>query len=203
MPDLHDHLLARLLGLKFDGDENTFTDEDRATVIIKDNKMYSHCALRINYTTYDVRRAQDVVNPKTSRRDIMLLAHDNQMQKDSHPYWYARVLGIFHAWVIHYGPQSKDPNPRKMEFLWIRWLGHEPGYRSGWKALRLDRVGFVGDQQDSPNFGFLDPANVMRAAHLILAFSYGRTSLFLGPSLIRDHFEEEKDDDWDSFYVNR
>lgn len=189
--------------MKYDGDENDFTDADRATIIIRDNKIFSHSVLRVNYTTYDVRRAQDSINPRTSRRDVMLLAHDDQTQDDSHPYWYARVLGIFHTWVIHSGPQSKHLHARKMEFLWIRWLGPEPCRRSGWNALRLDRIGFVGAEHASPSFGFLDPASVMRACHLLPAFAYGRTSIFLGPSLIRDRFDDEDDDDWESFYVNR
>lgn len=89
-----------------------------------------------------------------------------------------------------------------MQFLWIRWLGPEPGWRSGWKPLCLDRIGFVGAAKHSPNFGFLDPANVIRAAHLLPAFAYGRTREFLGPLLIR-HLPEDDDDDWESFYVNR
>jgi hypothetical protein len=200
LPNLKDHLLARLLGLAYDGDEYDFTDADRATVILKDNKLYSHKVLRINYTTYDLRRDQDTINPSTPRRFIMLKAHDDQQQKDSHPFWYAQVLGIFHTWVVHSGPRSKSRAPQRFDFLWIRWLGPEPGYRAGWKALRLDRIGFIGDEQDSPSFGILDPANVIRAAHLIPAFQYGLTSRFLGPSFIRDTSGTE---DWESFYVNR
>lgn len=189
--------------MEYDGDENEFTDEDRATVIIKDNKIYSHNILRINYTTYDVRRAQDTIHPRTARRDVMLLAHDDQTTHNSHPYWYARVLGIFHAQVVHVGPHSQGLHPQRMEFLWIRWLGPEPGHRSGWNSLRLDRIGFVGAAEDSPSFGFLDPINVIRAAHLLPAFAYGRTAKFLGPSLIRNAKEADDDEDWDSYYVNR
>lgn len=198
---LHDHLLARLLNIAYDGDEHEFSDSDRASVFFKDNKIYTHKVLRINYTTYDVRRAQDTINPTTPRCFVMLMAHDNQNSNDAHPYWYAQVLGVFHAWVIHSGPHSRGLSPHRMEFLWIRWLGIEPGHKSGWKALRLNRVGFIGDMQDSPSFGFLDPANVIRGAHIIPAFAYGRTNKFLGPSLIRS--PEDNDDDWESFYVNR
>ena len=186
--------------MAYDGDENNFTDANHATVIIRDNRLYSHKVLRINYTAYDVCRAQDTINPSTPRRYVMLTAHNDQQSQDSHPFWYAQVLGIFHAWVVHSGPHSKSLVPQKVDFLWIRWFGVEPGHRTGWKALRLDHVGFVGDKEGSPNFGFLDPANVLCAAHLIPAFAYGRTTVFLGPSLIRENQDEE---DWESFYVNR
>jgi hypothetical protein len=200
LPDLRDHLLARVLGVPYDGDEHDFTDEDRDTIILKDNKIYSHRVLRINYTTYDLHRGQDSINPFTPRRYVMLKAHDDQNVRNSHPFWYCQVLRIFHAFVIHTGPRSKSQAPRRFDFLWIRWLGPEPGYRAGWKALRLDRIGFIGDNENSPSFGFLDPANVIRGSHLIPAFGYGLTSRFLAPSLIIRDVDEQ---DWESFYVNR
>ncbi|KAI0263908.1 hypothetical protein BC834DRAFT_970987 [Gloeopeniophorella convolvens] len=43
--------------------------------------------LRINYTTYDMRRAQDTINPRT-HADIMVLVHEDDAE-DLHPYWYA------------------------------------------------------------------------------------------------------------------
>ncbi|KIJ60801.1 hypothetical protein HYDPIDRAFT_58430, partial [Hydnomerulius pinastri MD-312] len=42
IPRLKDHLLARLRGLAYDGDEQNFSDEDRDCVVIRDNKMYHH-----------------------------------------------------------------------------------------------------------------------------------------------------------------
>lgn len=162
--------------------------------------MYSHQVLRINYTTYDVRRGQDSINPFNSRRYIMLKAYDDQTTPTCHPFWYAEVLRIFHINVVHIGPRSKTQAPKRFYFLWIRWLGTEPGYRAGWKAFRLDRVGFVAPEHDSPRFGFLDPDSVIRGAHLMPAFMYGLTSRFLAPSLIIRDVNEQ---DWESFYVNR
>jgi hypothetical protein len=43
-------------------------------VLFKSDCMYNHRIVRFNYTTYDVRRSQDVINPRTSHCDIMLLA---------------------------------------------------------------------------------------------------------------------------------
>ena len=58
--------------------------------------IYQHRVLRVNYTTYDMRRDQDSLNPQ-SHPDIMLLSHEDKNDDNWHPYWYARVIGIFHA----------------------------------------------------------------------------------------------------------
>jgi hypothetical protein len=66
-----------------------------------------------------------------------------------------------------------------MEFLWVRWLGIEPGHRSGSKVARLPKVGFV-EETDEDAFGFLDQDLIIRSSHLIPDFNSGRTSkLFL------------------------
>ena len=74
LPRLKDHLLARARGLTYDGDEHTFSNSDRGCVNIKDDRIYHHSLLRVNYTTYDLRREQDTINPLT-RADIMVLSH--------------------------------------------------------------------------------------------------------------------------------
>lgn len=67
------------------------------------------------------------------------------------------------------------------------------------KHTRLPKVAFV-DESDPDSFGFLDPDQVIRGAHLIPAFSAGRgiSSLSLGKSLGRPDGEL---DDWESYYV--
>lgn len=65
LPRLKDHLLGRLLNKSYDGDEHMFSDADRNTVRIVDNRIYSAKVLRVNYTTYDIRRNQDSMNPRT------------------------------------------------------------------------------------------------------------------------------------------
>ncbi|KAG2337033.1 hypothetical protein BDR05DRAFT_895824, partial [Suillus weaverae] len=52
---LQDHLLARICGIKYTGDELEFTDEDCSQILIANNKIYEHSTLWINYTTYDLR----------------------------------------------------------------------------------------------------------------------------------------------------
>lgn len=194
---MKDHLLARILKHDYDGDETPFSEADRASLKFAKHQIYQHKVLRVNYTTYDMRREQDSLNPRT-HANIMVLAHD---EPGGHPYWYARIIGIYHTLVIH--PSSRDPI--HMDFLWARWYGTDPDprYRSGWKARRLPRVGFVDDndsQDFSPAFGFLDPAHIIRGVHLIPAFEDGLTDNLLEPSLAR--LPQEGDYDYCFYYVN-
>lgn len=184
----------------FDGGDVTFSDEDRQTITFVNNRLFKHKVLRVNYTTYDMRRSQDSMNPRT-HADIMVLSCEDEEDMDKqHPYWYARVIGIFHANVQHrdarVGPASRCSEPQKMEFLWVRWFGRDLHHRAGWKAKRLHRIGF--DEQDQ--FGFLDPNDVIRGVHLIPAFAHGRTSDKLAPSMARH--PSENDEDWAYYYVN-
>ncbi|KAF8314653.1 hypothetical protein F5887DRAFT_861233, partial [Amanita rubescens] len=55
LPRLQDHLLMRLLGLEYNGDEKEFTTAERNHVVIVKGSIYQHRVLRINYTTYDMR----------------------------------------------------------------------------------------------------------------------------------------------------
>src|SRR5262245_15169744 len=80
------------------------SSSDHNSVLFKDDRMYRHHLARFNYTTYDVRRAQDVVNPGTSHRDIMLLANSGAIDSDlDHPFLYARILSIYHVNIIYMG----------------------------------------------------------------------------------------------------
>lgn len=154
--------------------------------------------MRINYTTYDMRRDQDTVNPRT-HADVMLLAHEDDA---AHPYWYARVLGIFHVDVRYTGPGASpsDQEFRPVTFTWIRWFGRDISAPGGFGSRRLHLVGFV-DSSDPDAFGFLDPQHIIRGVHLIPAFSHGRTREALGPSIIRH--TSENDEDWLFYYVNK
>ncbi|KAH7918173.1 hypothetical protein BV22DRAFT_1025018, partial [Leucogyrophana mollusca] len=199
IPRLKDHLLARLLGMQYDGDEHDFTDEQRDTVIIKRNKLYEHKVLRVNYTTYDLRREQDSINPRT-RADIMVLAHEDETDDNGHPYWYARVIKILHVMARHTGDASaSESEDHQMDVLFVRWFGRDTRTRTGFASKRLPRIGFLqGDTSEA--FGFLDPDQVIRGAHVIPAFAYGQTDEVLSPSLARQ--ESEFDKDWWYYYVN-
>lgn len=202
IPDLNDHLLARILEQGFNGEEHHFTDEERSHLTIAKGRMYRHKILRVNYTTYDMRRDQDTISPRT-RPDIMVLnpGEDDISERRAHPYWYARVCGIFHVNVEYTGPAFVSKKQRRMEFLWVRWYGRDLGALGGFGRKRLHRVGFV-DADEPGAFGFLDPALVLRGAHLIPAFAHGRTKELMGPSVMRSHQEPRDDADWRYHYVN-
>jgi hypothetical protein len=154
------------------------------------DRIYRHKVLRVNYTTYNVRRDQDSLNPRT-HCDIMVLSGD-----DMQPYWYARIIGIFHTMVLQTG-QSKSREPKKMEFVFVRWFGIDNDEIGGWRTKKLHQIGFVeGDEA----FGFVDPADIIRGVHLIPRFSLGRTKEVLGPSFARSAVET--DEDWVRYYVN-
>ena len=79
------------------------------------------------------------------------------------------------------------------------------------EGKRLPRLRFVdGDSESDSAFGFLDPNDVVRGAHLIPAFGHGHTSeispLFVPP--MEDDTEWEDDNavegsrDWAFYYVN-
>lgn len=154
---LRSYFLAKLLNVEFDNDENQFSDDELSRLIILNDTIYCHKVLQINYTTYDLRRQQDSINPHT-QADIMLLSND----KSAFPYWYARVIGIFHTQVVYVDPKTQIIQRPEFEFLWVRWLGLNSSPRYGWGAKNLPRVGFINPRVDcSPAFGFIDPSQVI------------------------------------------
>ncbi|KAF9521934.1 hypothetical protein CPB83DRAFT_872126 [Crepidotus variabilis] len=162
MHRLQENLLACFLSLD-NLEEGTvgpeFTDEQRATIIIEDD-------------------LQDVINPRT-HPDLLLLSSEEHSQSEQHPhlYWYARVLRIFHARVCHVGSLSQNWQPQHMEFLFVRWFAHCLKPVGGWNTRRLHRVAFFA--ADAQPFGFVDPAHILRAAHLIPAFAWQETNEYL------------------------
>ena len=200
LPKLQDHILGRLLERPSQGDTyGDFSDAERNMVHILGNKLFEVSTMTVNYTSYDIRRDYDLVNPR-SHPDIMIVSPDSETN-DTSPFWYARVLKIYHAdvWTSH--PDVHDHSIRSMNILWVRWFGSEPGYKWGFSCARLPKIGFV-EWNDPFAFTFLDPAHVVRGCHLIPAFAEGRTSTLLpeGKSAARVLVAEEIDD-WLNFYV--
>ncbi len=152
-------------------------------------------------TMYNLRHAQDMLNPRT-HADFMMLSHeDKEEPKNKFPYWFGRIVGIFHAAVIYTGPGSHSVKPQHMVFLFVRWFGCNLGYQGGWNTKQPHQVGFI-DRDDKAAFGFLDLQEVIQGVHLIPAFHYGRTHDLLPPS----HFacpRQDNDKDWEFFYVNQ
>lgn len=171
-------------------------DSSLDKILFKHDRLYHHNILRINYTTYDIRRKQDTVNPTTPRRDIMVLTNGED-NSDAHPYAYARVIGIYHANVIYAGARRADYTPHRMEFLWVRWYEHDRSATvGGWASNKLDRLRFPPISGDD-SFGFLDPTDVLRATHIIPMFRAGKRLSSSLSSCAKDG------EDWQSYYQNR
>ncbi|KAJ3755244.1 hypothetical protein EV360DRAFT_86085 [Lentinula raphanica] len=198
LPKLKDHILERLLpGVA--RNKTKFSEAERATVTFINNRIFRHKVVRLNYTTYDLRRNQDSCNPRT-HADIMMLSGDSETC-DDHPYWFARIIGIYHVNIVYSGQQQKFLAPQKLDFLHVRWFGlarEQDEY--GIHAKRMPSLGFI-DAQDPEAFGFVDPSNIIRACHVIPAFAYEKTSQFLpGSSLARQG--SDKIQDYFRYYVN-
>jgi hypothetical protein len=151
------------------------TEVDPNHILLQRNRIYRHNIMRINYTTYDIRRGQDTINPATSHNNVMVLANDldDGDNISNHPFIYARVLGIFHANVVLASPVITDYCPRRVEFLWVRWYERLSDSPAGWATSTLDRVRFP-PMVDEESFGFLDPADILRGCHIIPRFVEGR-----------------------------
>jgi hypothetical protein len=99
------------------------------------------------------------------------------------------------AWLNIEGLVKKH----QIEVLFVRWLAPLSDHRSGMSCARLPKIAFV-EESDRDAFGFLDPGQVIRGAHLIPAFASGRgtTSLRYGKSFAR---QCGKLDDWEAYCV--
>ncbi|KAJ8087428.1 hypothetical protein PM082_006258 [Marasmius tenuissimus] len=184
---LKNHLLSVILNCR----DDQFSSKECASVKIINDRIYRHKVLDVQYTSYDLRRCQDSVN-LGNHPDVMVLA--GEREPDSHPYWYARTLGIFHARVYYEG----DGRLRDITFLWVRWFTLDTRYKFGPAKKRLPRVGWV-DSTEPGAIGFLDPQHVLRAAHLVPAFALGKRSDLMAPTIARRDQDEGKD--WNRHYV--
>ena len=70
------------------------------------------------YTTYNIQRGQDVINPSTPHQDIMMLATTSDTD-DDYPFLYAHMLGIYHANVIYAADLTQTYQAKQFEFLWV------------------------------------------------------------------------------------
>jgi hypothetical protein len=193
VPRLRQHLYARLFHLDQHEDLSPQHVQACKALLISQNRIYWHKAIRLHYTTYSMERAQDYIHPDTDHCNVLLLSPD---EHNPHPYWYAQVIRVFHVLVQH--PLCRPPEPQRMDVLFVRWYGRDPDTPNGWLTSSLNRVGFVPHDDHDP-FGFLDPSLPIREAHMVPAFAEGRVEHLLpGHSLAR-----EGADDWHLFYVMR
>ena len=114
-------------------------------VYIAADRLYKHKLMRLNYTMYDIHRAQEIINPSTSHCNIMLLADhapsDVVGSHSWHPYIYAHVLSIFHVNTTYVGPGVVNYHSHRINVLWV----HSYQYveeSTGWDTATVDCVCF-------------------------------------------------------------
>ncbi|CAE6445387.1 unnamed protein product [Rhizoctonia solani] len=118
IPQLKRHLLTRILGAQ---NRPNFDDSELINLRFYQEQMWRHKTLGINYTSYDILRQQDPLNPSTSNRFIVLASSPtNNSESPNHPFIYAKILGIYHAKVIY-----KGQRPERMDFVHVRWLYYD------------------------------------------------------------------------------
>ena len=202
---LKKNLLPRILdqlkaapGLDASGLPTTLEECDaERDIVFKEPRIYQHQILHINYTSYDVRRLQDIVNARSSHNNIMVLTNDDQ---DTSPHFrYGRVLGTYHVKAIYIGPGFQNRNSQRFEFLWVRWYDQVGHVSTGWQHRRLDRLRFAPINDDDA-FGIIDPSIVLRGCHIIPRFALGPK--YLGPLQGLSHLANDSTD-WKEYYVNR
>ncbi|KAF8057993.1 hypothetical protein FPV67DRAFT_1429294 [Lyophyllum atratum] len=176
IPKLKKHLLPRIKSL-LDLEQSTSGSgaaEDWELVAFHSDRIYGHATMRVNFTGYDIRRGDDVINARSHKSNIMVLNPDFDSEarsSDAHPFWYAKVLGIYHANVIYIGSGNGDYRPRRIEFIWVRW--YDLRRAGGWDSRQLDQLEF-STVTDEFSYDFVDPGDVLRGCHLIPSFHLGR-----------------------------
>lgn len=116
---------------------------------------------------------------------------------DTHPFLYARVIGIYHVNVIYTGPGMLNYDATRFDFLWVRWYEHVPNTT----LYRLDQLTFPPMSGDNA-FGFVDPADVLRSCHIIPAFNQGQEVSEPVPEENMPRFAHDAGD-YKTYYVGR
>ena len=188
-------------GHEFDSNmHEEYSDEDCNSVHFVGQRIYLVRTCHLFYTTYDLQWDSDTINPWT-HPNIMLRSPEKE--EGAEAYWYARVIGIYHANVWVDRTDIPDAHRvKRMDFLWVCWFRKELEYISGSHRAHLPKVGFV-ESTDEFVFSFIDPVIVIHGCHLIPAFYEGHTiDLLPVPQSISQCLNPGDDDNWVNFYVN-
>lgn len=131
---LRDHLRRRVAS------DSGAIDID--AILIKNNCIYRHTTLQVNFTTYDVRRDMDTIHPQALRDDSLGFSLDKTgilvytpALATTHP---CVVLGVFHAQVLFGESQTR------VDFVWVRWLDHDWSWTAGPGTRQLERLTLGG-----------------------------------------------------------
>ena len=175
-----------------------FTPEERNELcLLNPNRIVESKIVRVNYTSYDIRRAHDCLR---TDRSSFLMTLSREEDPNCHPFWYCQLLKAF-CIEVSYSPGGVSGPKETMEVLWVRWLGIDLDCKWGFRQCALPKIGFVPEDGGSPAFGFLDPSLVVCGCHLIPAFVDGRTDQLLRGSTSVARLPGESDD-WARYYVN-
>ena len=203
MPKLKQHLIRRLLE-KMGLTVEDVTPEAWRYVQFQGNRLYSHKLMRLNYTTYDVRRDEDIIHVDTPRSNIMLLnsRYSGSPLGQEPVYLYAHVLGIFHANVsLARAAQIQQPSGKttpssvhRIEFMWVQWYTLQQASA----PFTLECVVLRPPHADT--LDFLEPAAALRAVHLIPRFALGKLHDPAPTSRVVIPHDWTR---WKAYYVNR
>ncbi|TEB33312.1 hypothetical protein FA13DRAFT_1589061, partial [Coprinellus micaceus] len=195
IPKLKQHLLPRILSRLGYGSDDVMKC-DWTNVVLQGNRVFSHKLMQIEYTTYDGRQGQDVVHVDTPQCNVMLL-NPNNPHGSVHPYIYARVVGIFHG-IVSYVGQLPDGSisytSHRIDFCWAHWYE----FNKANHEFALERASPY--PFNSPKaLNFFDPADILRAVHLVPQFSLRRMDTGL-PAKTRWGSKQPL---WSTYFINR
>ncbi|KAF9646621.1 hypothetical protein BDM02DRAFT_3188673 [Thelephora ganbajun] len=151
---IHAHLCDRL-------STDVYTDE---RVFIKDNILYEHPLLTVDYTTYDLKRDKDLIHLNFRNQAVMVYSPTSQ---GTEPWLYAHIIAVYHLFAC----TAADPEPKRLELLWVRWMQWHPSQLRGLNASQYTHISFtphLGIPGEA--FGFVDPSHIIRGCHLIPTF---------------------------------
>ena len=160
--------------------------------------IYRLSTLGINYTTYDLCRDFDTINPRTHP---FVMVPSLEVEAGAHPFWYATVLCISCGCpALGQGITGFQIQGNGISLGMVAGCGTRAPF---WlKACQAPKVGFVLDS-DEFTFGFLDPSLVVRGCHLIPSFIDGKTGDLLRAEGSSWGWVDGKEDDWASYYMSR
>ncbi|TFK81828.1 hypothetical protein K466DRAFT_648231 [Polyporus arcularius HHB13444] len=167
---LDSHVFQRLEALAGRPTSRDPTPEECINVRIDRGRLYIHKITRVNWTSYDMRREQDSINPRM-HADIMMLAPPGS----EHPYLYARVISVFHVNAYRLDPEdsASTPDPELLHILWVRWYDLDRTLPGGFRYFRPHCLKLAA--LDDEAFGFISPGQVLRGVHIAPAERFGRS----------------------------